>query len=316
VSNLITAVDPVKGTITRQNNAFAEIDTKTGGGTNSYNALQVSISRRFVDELTIGSQYTFGKSIGVSQGTAEAPTIQDPSCLVCDRAVNSADVRHYLNVNMAWDIPVGKGRRYLNKGVTGWLAGPWNIGGILNTRSGLPINVLITRPDTLIVDANGRVVSSAVGGAYYVINTPGGGSTRKQRRPDLVPGVDPYLRTSSGLWLNPAAFAIPAVGKYGNLGRDALVGPAARQVDMQVTRRFPIGEARALEFRTDLYNIFNHPNFANPSATLPNALPTMQPGQAFSAATAPGFGVLSSTIGRNVGLGTSRQVQLGLRLSF
>ncbi len=316
IANLITGVDSVKGTITRQNNAFSEIDTKTGGGTNDYHALQLSVSRRFVDELTIGSQYTFGKSIGVSQGTAEASTIQNPFCLVCDRAVNTSDVRHYLNVNMAWDIPVGTGRRYLNKGAIGRLAGPWNVGGIFNTRSGLPINVLLTRPDTLIVDAAGHVVSSAGSGAYYVVNTPGGGSTRKQRRPDLVPGVDPYLRTSSGLWLNPAAFAIPAVGKYGNLGRDALVGPGASQFDMQVTRRFPIGEAHALEFRTDLYNIFNHPNFANPSATLPNALPSMQPGQAFSAATAPGFGVLSSTIGRNVGLGTGRQIQLGMRLSF
>jgi len=167
------------------------------------------------------------------------------------------------------------------------------------------------------VDATGRVVSAAGGGAYYVINTPGGGSTRKQRRPDLVPGVDPYLRnTSTSQWLNPAAFAIPAVGKYGNLGRNALVGPGSRQIDMQVTRRFPIGEGHALDFRTDLYNIFNHPNFANPAVTLPNALPSMQPGQAFSATTAPGFGVLTSTIGRNVGLGTGRQVQLGLRFSF
>lgn len=316
ISNLITGVDPVKGTINRQNNAFAEIDTKTGGGTNNYNALQTSVSRRFVDELTIGSQYTFGKSIGTSQGSAEAPTIQDPSCLSCDRALNSADVRHYLNINMAWELPIGKGRRYLHSGVTGWLAGPWNIGGILNARSGTPLNVLITRPDTLIVDASGRVVSAAGTGASYVINTPGGGSTRKQRRPDLVPGVDPYIKNSTGQWLNPAAFAIPAVGKYGNLGRDALTGPSASQFDLQITRRFPVGEGHALEFRSDFYNLLNHANFANPAVTLPNALPTLQPGQAFSAATAPGFGLLTSTIGRNVGLGTSRQIQLGMRLSF
>jgi hypothetical protein len=187
---------------------------------------------------------------------------------------------------------------------------------VLNARTGVPINVLITRPDTVIVDSAGRVTSSLQPGGAFVINTPGGGSTRKQRRPDLVPGVDPYLRNSAGQWLNPAAFAMPAVGKYGNLGRDALTGPGARQVDFQITRRFPFGEGRAVEFRSDFYNALNHPNFSNPSATLPNALPSLQPGQSFSAASAPGFGVLSSTIGRNVGLGTARQVQFGMRVSF
>jgi hypothetical protein len=85
---------------------------------------------------------------------------------------------------------------------------------------------------------------------------------------------------------------------------------------MMVAKRVRFAESQSLEFRADFYNILNRVNFSNPPATLPNALPSMQPGQSFSALNSPGFGVITSTVGRTVGLGTSRQIQLGLRYSF
>ena len=150
-----------------------------------------------------------------------------------------------------------------------------------------------------------------------MINTPGGGASRATRRPNVVPGVDPYIRDRNGLqWLNPAAFSVPAPGEYGNLGRNALRGPGFSQLDMMLSKRVKFSETQSLEFRADFYNILNRVNFSNPPATLPNALPSLQPGQAFSTANAPGFGVMTSTVGRTVGLGTSRQIQLGMRYSF
>jgi hypothetical protein len=114
---------------------------------------------------------------------------------------------------------------------------------------------------------------------------------------------------------------MPAPGTYGNLGRFALHGPSLSQLDITLQKRFAVTERLGVEFRSELYNVLNRANFANPPATLINALGTgvnqIQPGQAFTAAAAGGaFGVANSTVERTVGLGTTRQIQLSLRLSF
>ena len=89
-----------------------------------------------------------------------------------------------------------------------------------------------------------------------IINTPGGGSSRNVRRPNLIPGVDPYLKDGTQ-WLNPAAFSIPAPGEFGNLQRGVLRGPSFKQVDMvaakrssrcrHVERRVPLGDLQPLQ---------------------------------------------------------------------
>ncbi|MGB8509584.1 MAG: hypothetical protein WCD76_14450, partial [Pyrinomonadaceae bacterium] len=140
------------------------------------------------------------------------------------------------------------------------------------------------------------------------------------RRPDLIPGVNPYLNSDRQL-LNPAAFATPAPGTFGNLPRNALRGPGFTQFDFVMNRRFPVTERMNVELRTEVFNIFNHTNFANPSATLNNSLGTatnqIQPGQPFTQAAAGStFGLLRSTVERTVGLGTNRQIQFALRLNF
>jgi hypothetical protein len=111
-------------------------------------------------------------------------------------------------------------------------------------------------------------------------------------------------------------------GTHGNLERGALHGPGFRQLDMVLSKHF--GGARNVEFRTEVFNLFNVANFANPIATLPNALPStalseankVQPGQPYTAAAGGTFGSLTSTVGRTVGLGTSRQIQFALRVNF
>jgi hypothetical protein len=206
--------------------------------------------------------------------------------------------------------------------VADWVLGGWDIGGIYHARSGLPIDMRITRQDFLYKDAAGNYFLSPAAGRVAVINTPGGGSTRSVRRPDLVPGVDPLINDNGLLFLNPAAFATPLPGTNGNLQRGALHGPTFNQVDMVISKHF--GGARNFEFRTEIFNLFNSANFSNPNATLPNALPNnalteankVQPGQPFSTASSGTFGLLTSTVGRTVGLGTARQIQFAFRINF
>jgi hypothetical protein len=233
-------------------------------------------------------------------------------------------VRNTVNVSALYAIPYGRGRRHAASGVSDAVLGGWDIGGIINARSGLPIDVRITRPDVVYMDAAGNVFNNPAAGRTAVINTPGGGNSRNVRRPDLVPGVDPFIQSGGVLFLNPAAFATPAPGTFGNLERGALHGPDFRQVDLLLSKHFPLSGASNIEFRAEVFNLFDTANFSNPVATLPNALPTtatteankVQPGQPYTAAAAGTFGSITSTVGRTVGLGTSRQVQFALRLNF
>jgi len=199
------------------------------------------------------------------------------------------------------------------------LLGGWDIGTIMNVRSGLPIPVQITRPDTLYVDAAGNFFGNPAAGRTAVINTPGGGNSRNVRRPDLLPGVSPFINKDRTI-LNPAAFAIPQPGTFGNLVRNQIHGPKFVQQDLIVAKKFFIAESANLEFRTEVFNIFNITNFSNPPAQLPNtfgAAASLQPGQPFTAALAgSAFGVVNRTVERTVGLGTNRQVQFALRLNF
>lgn len=316
------------GSVTAVQNPYAEIDTKTSGGRDHYNALQLGLSRRSANGLALNGQYTLSRSFGNTSGSNEALTAgniaQTLAAYDYDLGYNAFDVRHTFNLSALYALPFGTGRKYMNSGVSGALLGGWDVGGIVNARSGLPIDVRITRPDIVYVDGAGMVFNSPAAGRAAVINTPNGGASRNVRRPDLVPGVNPFVTSGGLLFLNPAAFATPAPGTYGNLQRGALHGPGFAQVDLVVSKRFFFNGPRNGEFRLEIFNLFDRTNFANPVATLPNALPTtstaetnrVQPGQPFTPAAAGTFGTLTSTVGRTVGLGTNRQVQLAFRINF
>jgi len=162
-------------------------------------------------------------------------------------------------------------------------------------------------------------------GFVAVINTPGGNNTRNTRRPDLISGVNPYLSVGDLRYINPAAFAIPKPGTYGNLSRGAFYGPNFQQIDLTLQKKFRITESIGFEFRTELYNLLNTSNFSNPPAILPNnigsSLTSQQPGQAFNYASETSnnvgnFGLINGTVSRTVGLGTNRQIQFSGRITF
>ena len=302
-------------------NPFAEVDYKRSGGHDSYNALQVALGRRFNTGVTLNAQYTFGRSFGNTAGSNEALTAGNIARKTADfdydDGYNNFDVRHTFNVSAIYTLPWGKNLT----GASKTLLGGWEVGTIINARSGLPIPVQITRPDILYVDAAGIYYGGPAAGRTAVINTPGGGNSRNVRRPDLIPGVNPFLNHDRTI-LNPAAFAIPKPGTFGNLERNALHGPKFVQQDLIVAKKFKLTEATNIEFRTEVFNIFNVTNFANPPAQLPStfgtgAAQTLQPGQPFTAALAgSAFGVVNKTVERVVGLGTQRQIQFALRLNF
>ena len=325
--NVVRQFDILSGAT--QNRPFAEVDYKTSGGRDTYNALQTSLSRRFSNGLTMNAQYTLADSKGTSAGSNEARTSAQLDNFESDYGSNNFNVRHTFNVSALYALPFGKGSRYsFGNSVADYLLGGIEVGGIVNARSGLPIEVGIVRPDVVIQCTNpaagctaGQVLPLPSGslpmGFTAIVNTPGGGASRNIRRPDIVPGQSFYLNNDRNI-LNPAAFATPAPGTFGNLPRNALVGPKFRQFDLTLNKRFRITETANIQFRTEIFNLFNTTNFTNPSSSLPTVLTaTFQPGQAYTQTLAgSAFGQIRSTVGRTVGLGTNRQIQFALRLNF
>jgi hypothetical protein len=360
--NTVREFSIVSGTSSVQN-PFAEIDDKTSGGHDTYKALQMSLARRFSTGLTLNSQYTFSSSFGNTSGSNEARTAANNARSLSefdyDNGYNNFDVRHTFNLSALYDLPFGKGKKLDLGGIGNVLLGNWEIGTIVNGRSGLPLELGIVRPDVVIQcrNAAGCTVPTGTGGAtttfangfvaqlpgtinaanplppgfIAVVNTPGGGASRNVRRPDFVAGANPYL-TNDRLILNPAAFATPAPGTFGNVPRNFLRGPGFRQFDLVLNKRIRFSESKNLEFRTEIFNLFNHTNFDVPGSRLNLALPAItqsgglysvstsnvvQPGQPYTQAVAGGtFGLLRQTVVRDVGLGTSRQIQFALRLNF
>jgi hypothetical protein len=304
---------------------FAEVDYKTTGGRDSYNGLQTQLVRRFNTGVTLNAQYTLGRSFGNTAGSNEALTAannaRDLADFDYDLGYNTFDVRHTFNLSALLNLPFGRGHKFGTEwgGLTQALLGGWEIGGIVNARSGLPIQVQVVRPDVVYVDATGNVFGSPAAGRTAVVNTPGGGNSRNVRRPNLVPGVSPYLKDGT-LWLNPAAFSMPAPGEFGNLQRGSIRGPSFKQIDLLISKHVDLSGSQGFEFRIEVFNLFNETNYANPPASLPNVLGTgtnqLQPNQPYTAAAAGTFGKLTSTVGRTVGLGTSRQVQFAVRINF
>lgn len=324
----VTARDAA-GNPTAVQNPFAEIDYKTSGGHDNYNALQLGLARRSAAGLSLNAQYTLARSFGNTGGSNEALTAANNARTLdqfdYDLGYNLFDVRHTFNFSALYAIPYGRGRQNAASGVADAVLGGWDVGTIVNARSGLPVDVRITRPDVVYVDAAGTVFNNPAVGRTAVINTPGGGNSRNVRRPNLVPGVDPFTESGGLLFLNPAAFSTPAPGSFGDLQRGSIHGPGFVQVDLVVSKHFPFGAtARNAEFRIEVFNLFDRANFSNPVGTLPNALPSnstteanrVQPGQPYTAAAASTFGTITSTVGRTVGLGTSRQIQFAFRLNF
>jgi hypothetical protein len=247
----------------------------------NYNALQVTLRRNLAKGLRFNANYTWSHTIDDVVGFFK--DYQDENNARAERASSDQDVRHNFTMDAGYDLPF---RDWFGGGPR-WIVDGWQLNTITQIRSGLPVNV--TRQ----------------GGVF------GGFSFR----PDIVPGVDTRCPNYSlpTCQFNAAAFSNPGDGVFGNAGRNLLRGPGFAQVDFSVFKNTRITETTALQFRAEIFNLFNHANFADPSGGLVrgdnNSLrPTAFFGQSIS--------TVGNQLGGLLGFGGPRQIQLSLRYLF
>jgi hypothetical protein len=282
----VNVVNPLTGTRPYPN--FGQVSWRGNTDTSSYHGFSVAVKRTFSRGLLISANYMWSHEIdNGSNGSGDGDSLvpQNVACPACERASGIWDARHVLNANAIYELPFGPGKTFLNRrGVLGSVIGSWQLTSTVLARTGFPIDVLANRSSSSVPDGN-----------------------TTDQRPDLVPGVSltPPGGRSIAQWINPAAFAMPANGTFGNAPRDAVRGPGAWQADLGVTKRFPLSESAQLEFRSEFFNIFNHPQYGLPQSTF----------------GVPGFGSIIQTVNTTtpvspIGSGTPREVQFALRLKF
>jgi hypothetical protein len=219
--------------------------------------------------------YTWSHSTDDTSTDEGFDSVTDPHS---DRGSSDFDVRHGFTAALTYDIPGPNQNRALRA-----ILSSWSIASIFSARTALPLNVFVERGDVDII-ANPDLFNA---------------------RPDRVPGVALYVQdpeSPGGRRINAAAFSVPTEIRQENLGRNALRGYSFNQLDFAIRRQFGITEKMKLQWRIDLFNIFNHPNFGVVDSDLGPFGPPLQPN--------PTFGVAVNT------LGGARSIQLSLRLLF
>jgi len=238
----------------------------------NYHALQTKLTRRLSEGSSLLVTYTWSKSMDYQFGMG---TWFD---LGLNRSVADYDRTHVFTVGRVWQLPFGKGRRYLaNAGrAVDLVLGGWQFAGITRYESGWPFSPTLSNTSSINSDVP------------YL-------------RPDVVPGADPYNvpgGQSRDRWFNVAAFQTPAPFQFGNAARNSLRGPKFVTADWSLQKRFAVGEEKNLSFRWDVYNVFNRTNLANPAT-----------------AVDAGANAAGRITGLIIG-GTMRRMQIGLRFEF
>jgi hypothetical protein len=248
------------------------------------------VNRRFSNRLTFQMAYTWSHAITNVPLTSFTTATTDPFNYDLDRGEADLDRRQMFIANAVYVMPSFKRQGAIVNGILG----DWQVNGIVSLLDGAPVDV--------------------TSGA----DTAGLGTAGTQR-PDLVLGQPIYLQSSDKRnYLNPAAFALPGVGRFGTLGRGAVVGPGYASVDFSVNKNWRVRERYGIQFRAEMFNLLNRVNFVgNAPANALNTGLSMQgnavdndgnPNPNFGKPTG-GFGVFAGTRG-------PREIQFGLKLSF
>jgi Carboxypeptidase regulatory-like domain len=240
------------------------IQVLQSGNISSYNAFSVKGTRRLKDGLTYLASYTWSKSLddgSAIRGTSTDILPQDSRCLICDYGYSSFNIPNRFVTSVLYDLPFGKGRPFANTGgIVNQVIGGWQVASIVTWQSGLPINT-DSSVDTAGTSGYGEVRLDSTG---------------------ISPNLPKGKRTLAH-WFNPAAFALPAPGTFGNMSRNNLEGPSFFDWDASAIKTFPIHESQALEFRFEMFNAPNHPNWASPNPNWSSSTP--KPGPAFLSIT-------------------------------
>jgi hypothetical protein len=282
----VNVVDAAMGTRPYPN--FGMVSWRGNKDTSSYQGFSVAVKRSFSHGFLFSTNYMWSHEIDDgSDGSGDGDSLvpQNVACPPCERASGIWDARHVLNANAIYELPFGPNKPYLNqRGILRAIAGSWELTSTTQAHTGFPVNVLVNRSSAAVPDGN---------------NT--------DQRPDLVSGVSlaPPGGKSIGEWINPAAFAVPAAGTFGDAPRNIARGPGAWQIDFGASKSISLSEQAHLEFRSEFFNIFNHPQYGAPQSTF----------------SVPGFGSITQTVNTTtpvspIGSGTPREIQFALRLAF
>jgi hypothetical protein len=269
----------------------SEIDTKYNEGKSIFHAVQINVNRRFHNGLFLAGNYMLSHAINDgSVGAGEADSAQNINCFNCEYGTSDDDVRNTGTVSAVYYLPFGRGGKYLSTGRTAdLLFGGWSVNTLLAARAGLPLNVTLSRSASALPDGN-----------------------NVNQRPDRVPGVPIYLHGRGvNAWLNPAAFAVPAAGTWGNAAKNIATGPPLWQDDATVEKTFHITERNSVIFRAEAFNLFNRAQYGQPGTTL-------NVGSTGQIAPTVGFGKITSTVNPTglVGTGTPRELEFALRVTY
>jgi hypothetical protein len=242
-------------------------------GNTSYHALQLDATRRLSRGWQFRANYTWSKNLDINsaltgaQANNQAQMVLDRNDLKRDWGPSALDVKNQASISSLYALPFARRNR--------WLGG-WQINGIATLLSGFPFTPQIGS------------------------NRSGDGDTRNPDRPSLNPAFSgPVVLGRPNQWFNPNAFVLPTAGTYGNLGRGVYRGPGLADLDVSLFKTTKLTERTNLQFRAEVFNVLNHPNFGTPNATV-------FAGTAFN----PSAGLITTTTT------TSRQIQFGLKLVF
>lgn len=276
----LNGINPATGK--RPYAGYSTLDYRGAFNRASTNAVQLGFRRNVADGLLLSASYELSHSIdngGIGGGEADIP--QNLACLRCERGPSDQDLRHYFTANAIWQLPIGRGRAVLGNTsrLVDSLLGQWQFSALADARSGLPMNITMSRPTSALPD-----------------------QLNKNQRPNRVPGASlyPQHKTTTN-WLNAAAFSAPAAGTWGDSGRNLARAPGVWQIDPALNKRFPLTERMGLSFRAEVFNVLNRAQYGTPAHTWGTST----------------YGLITAAFNSTpTGTGTPREIQFMLKLDY
>jgi hypothetical protein len=224
-------------------------------GKSNFNALNLKLERRFAQGFSVLSAYSWSHSIDTDSGGSFGSPNLNPANFALDKGSSDFDIRHRLSLSTLYELPVGKGKRWLNGAnrVADAVVGGWQVTVLTVYQSG--VNRSVTSPNTTGISyVTQRADATGIdSGSSFSLN----GNT-------LTPGQDFGASNTSLYWFNPKAFAVTAPLTFGNSGRDLIASPAFWNWDASLFKAFRVTERAQLQFRAEFFNALNQVRF-NPA---------------------------------------------------
>jgi hypothetical protein len=229
---------------------FNYIYAAANEGTSSYNAFVAKVQRQFTKSLSFVANYTWSKALSnTQQGGAPVGINQRGVCLSCDKGMTGFNVPQRLVASGMWQLPVGKGKRYLNNisSIPNHILGGWTLDTIATFSQGFPFTVLAASSTSMDPMTNYRA-DRACNGRSTLANKD--------------------VRSNGHYWFDTSCFAKPAPNYFGNSGTNIITGPGVNNWDIGAGKLMPLHEGMVLQFRADAFNAFNHAQFQNPDSNM------------------------------------------------